>query len=551
MSKSKYLLTDEVELCEQDYDEREKLIKEFREMPEEFFSKMRHFQPQIGCLNACEICSKTANARVEFWEERRIRNIIAALKYASPQIKEDYSLITYDRYEHRNGVIFPYLDNDIGNYPYLDLFIRLAFKELGVTTRISTVSYSRYNEELNDMHKRINLLHEDGLGGVRLSFTPYEIGWCSKNATYSQFDYTLDMTNLLEIYKPYYELCGAGSRKMCVELRYKPLVEIERVFETEVLNHKIICVGNYLFIYKQCNVEMREAHIKDPFNHQIILTENATEFYSIETYEEFETVEQLKRTCHKFIIGSLQDYKISDIYLMSNYEGEYYAINPSITEDGNYGMCIYPRTEIRETSGYVVLERFLVNSIIEFKKTKGLKSLDKFEDATWSDVYNVLNICRKTANKYKTNGQQNKYDYVTEEVLPMVNAYISALQIAGYPAKNFFDSEFTIDTGIICNLGRAIHEFKGLTNKENEPLTPIHERNYGMYNSKMKEEGVSWRLSCNYGNSVVIEKLNMYDTASVRGQVAERKIIQLEALDEIYTSSDLKTMYLVPGERLK
>ena len=67
---------------------------------------------------------------------------------------------------------------------------------------------------------------------------------------------------------------------------------------------------------------MREAHIKDPFNHQIILTENATEFYSIETYEAFETVEQLKRTCHKFIIGNLQDYKISDIYLMSNYEGE-------------------------------------------------------------------------------------------------------------------------------------------------------------------------------------------------------------------------------------
>ena len=218
MNNNMYLLTDEVKLCKQDYDEREKLIKEFKEMPEEFFSKMRHFQPQIGCLNACEICSKTANTRVEFWEERRIRNIIAALKYASPQAKKNYSLITYDRYEHRNGVIFPYLDNDIGNYPYLDLFIRLAFKELGVTTRISTVSYSRYNEELNDMHKKINLLHENGLGGVRLSFTPYEIGWCSKIATYSQFDYTLDMANLLKIYKPYYELCGAGSRKMCVEL---------------------------------------------------------------------------------------------------------------------------------------------------------------------------------------------------------------------------------------------------------------------------------------------------------------------------------------------
>lgn len=551
MSKNLYFLTDEVELCEQDRAEREKLIKVFSEMPEEFFSKMRHFQPQIGCLNACDICSKTANAKVEFWEERRIRNVIAALKYASPQRDKNYSLITYDRYEHRNGVVFPYLDNDIGNYPYLDLFIKLAFKELGVTTRISTVSYSRYNEELNNMHEKINLLNEDGLGGVRLSFTPYEIGWCSKNATYSQFDYILDMANLLEIYKPYYELCGAGSRNMCVELRYKPLVEIERVFETEVLGRKIICVGNHLFISKQRDVEMLEAHIKDPFDHRIILTEDATKFYTIETYEAFETVEQLKRTCHKFIIGSLEDYKIADVYLMSNYDGEYYAVNPSMTEDGNYGMCIYPKTEIRKNSGYVVLERFLVNSIIEFKKTKGLKSLDKFEDATWRDVYSVLNICRKTANKYKSNGQCNKYEYITHEVLPMVNAYISALQIAGYPAKNFFDAEFTIDTGIICNLGRAIREFKGLTNKENEPLTPIHERNYGMYNSKMKEEGVTWRLSCNYDNSIVIEKLNMYDTASVRGQVAERKIIQLDDLDELYTTSDLKTMYLVPGERLK
>ena len=171
---------------------------------------------------------------------------------------------------------------------------------------------------------------------------------------------------------------------------------------------------------------------------------------------------------NKFIIGSLQDYKIAEVYLMRNYDGEYYAINPSITEDGNYGMCIYPRTEIRENSGYVVLERFLVNSIIEFKKAKGLKSLDKFEDATWEEVYNILNICRKNANKYKSNGQQNKYVYVTEEILSMVNTYISALQIAGYPAKN----------------------------------------------SKMKEEGVSWRLSCNYENSIVIEKLNMYDTAS-------------------------------------
>ena len=37
MNNNMYLLTDEVKLCKQDYDEREKLIKEFKEMPEEFF----------------------------------------------------------------------------------------------------------------------------------------------------------------------------------------------------------------------------------------------------------------------------------------------------------------------------------------------------------------------------------------------------------------------------------------------------------------------------------------------------------------------------------
>ena len=73
-----------------------------------------------------------------------------------------------------------------------------------------------------------------------------------------------------------------------------------------------------------------------------------------------------------------------------------------------------------------------------------------------------------------------------------------------------------------------------------------------MYNSKMSQEGISWRLSCNYDNSIVIEKLNMFDTASEEGQVAERINIKLEnKLDEIYTATDLKTMYLVPGQRLK
>lgn len=549
--KKKLLLSDEIEISERDYEERELLEKEFKKMPEDFFSKLRHFQPQVGCLNGCKICSKKANSMVEFWTVERIRNIIAALKYSSPQKESNKSIITYDRKEHRNSVVFPYLDNDVGNYPYLEEFIKIAFRELGVTTRISSVGFSRYNNELNKMHKKINLLDEEGLGGVRLSFTPYEIGWVCSMDRFSKTDYILDMANYLNIYKPYYEKAGSGSREMCCEIRYKPLAVIKEVYDTNVLNHKVIAVGNYLFVSRDVNAILEEAEIKDPYDHGIVLDKPATKFYMIDLYKEFESIESLKKTCYKFIVGNLADYELVDVFLMKNFDGIYYAVNPSLYENGNYGINIYPRTESRNTFGYIITERFLVNSIIEYKHSLGMKSLDLFETATWDDVYNVLKICRNDAKIYKSAGKLEKYSYIINDVLPIINAYITALQISGYGPDKFFDAKFTIDTGIICNLGRAVGEFKGLTMKENEPLTPVHERNYGVHNSKMSMEGVAWRLSCDYNNTLVIEKLNMFDTASVRGQVAEKKIIKLnENLDEVYKSSDLAKMYLVPGQRL-
>ena len=93
--------------------------------------------------------------------------------------------------------------------------------------------------------------------------------------------------------------------------------------------------------------------------------------------------------------------------------------------------------------------------------------------------------------------------------LILVNVYVNALKLAGYPSDCFFDSKFTIDTGMICNLGRAVTLFKGLTTTVNEPLTPTHERNYGRYCSTMKEENYVWRLSCGFNNNLIIEKLDL------------------------------------------
>ena len=62
-----FLLSDELHIDEDDYLERQLLVQEFSKQPEEFFSQMRHFQPQVGCLNCCAICSKKASTAMEYW----------------------------------------------------------------------------------------------------------------------------------------------------------------------------------------------------------------------------------------------------------------------------------------------------------------------------------------------------------------------------------------------------------------------------------------------------------------------------------------------------
>jgi len=91
---SKMLLSDEKIISENDYNERKVLKDEFLKLPVEFFSKLRHFQPQIGCLNSCSICSKYASCNVEFWNQNRIRNVIAALKYSTSS--NEKPLIVWD-----------------------------------------------------------------------------------------------------------------------------------------------------------------------------------------------------------------------------------------------------------------------------------------------------------------------------------------------------------------------------------------------------------------------------------------------------------------------
>ena len=57
-------------------------------------------------------------------------------------------------------------------------------------------------------------------------------------------------------------------------------------------------------------------------------------------------------------------------YRIKNKDGIYYSIDPKLTSSGNYGMNIYPITDVRVKSGYLVTERFFLNAMYNFKKKK-------------------------------------------------------------------------------------------------------------------------------------------------------------------------------------
>lgn len=548
----RYLLSDEIDIKDEDWKERKLLIKEISELPMDAITQLRHFQPQIGCLNDCIICSQLAGNTTVYWNEERQRNIVAALKYVSLKYTNELPLIAQGRHNHRPGVIFSYLDNDIGNYFYLDKFVSLLYKELGVKTRISTVAYSRHNEYLNVMHTKLNsekLIN--GLGGVRVSFTPYAKGWNNPDQKdYTNEDYIQDIANFLKIYRPYYNTVGAGSRNMCVELRFKPLVINSKVFTFYIDGHFVLSVGNYMFISTNKNICLKEARISNAHDNNIKLNQECEVMATIDLFLDEYNWDILNEFASNIIQKFDKDeYEKAELYILRNSEGIYYSLNPSITEIGNYGMNIYPLNDIRKKEGYLITERFLLNALANYKNQLNMKLLDKFETATWEDVENVVNLIAEAHTKYINTNKNEKAEYIENEILPMVKSYVFMLKNAEYEASNFFNPEFTIDTGTICNLGRAYEEFKLISSKPNIPLTPTHERNYGSYNSTMTVEGVTWRISCDYDNKILIQQRNLSKTSGSDGPIMFTKKIELIAKDEKLDFKDLKSNFLIPGQR--
>ncbi len=586
----------------EDLRSRREITDALRTFPKEVITHLRHFQPQAGCLNCCSFCSQGAIPTVWQLTEKALKNVFAALKTVAIEVASrqmtsltesylpenilnsggtftagfkmpTFGLVGFGRTNHRPGVIYPYLDNDIASYPYLLQYLKCAKEDLGAKVRLSTVGYSRHNEQLQKMHECINRDCLDVLGAVKLSISPYTFGWSRKGERVgltSRNEFILDWANLLSIYRPAVDFLGVGDRAASVEFRFPPLAVEAEVEERVISKRHVIHAGPYMLIgetetdfvpnFHVAKVITRERHAicfdeKPCFYMMVISTK-------LINYGEWEIIARNVIKNSTSLLAKLLPgctVRNSKLYLFENEDGLYYGVDPLMIDTGFFAKQFYFASENRSVSGYIDSERYFLNSITAYKRSNGIGRRELFPGASWSDVDSVIQVLVNSAES-AIDIDPAVGQYLKEHVLPIIMGYRKALEIAGYPASYFFDKCFTIDTGEICNLGKAYPEYRGLTSRRDSVVTPQHERIYGATGSLAKE-GKIWVISvCSMVKTqgktgilppcpaLLVEEQDLGRRSSVEGDSVRRWYIPLKVEDvEIFNASHHKSRYLIPG----
>ncbi|MFE0916038.1 MULTISPECIES: hypothetical protein [unclassified Streptomyces] len=467
------------------------LIAQIRALPTEVLTRLQYLAPATGCFNRCSFCSQAAGREV--WQLTR-PGLYALMTALATVANERGVRIARGRDAHRPGTIFPYLDNDIMSYPYLDDFLSLAESELSAKVRVSTVGYSAAAPDLRAMHHRIAAEFVHVLDGVRLSLTPYTLGWTDRAAeSTTRQQFTKDLTNLLATYRPAFDQLGHGAATAAVELRFAPLLGIVAVADTSIDGHHVITAGPHMLISTQPTT--------DPVPHARVsaLTENNQPVFSVPPRRYIHiTAQGLDSTAVRAAIsGTLtrpHERREVDLYQFSNADGPYYAANPTFAEDGRFtALHIYLATKRRKVSGYTDATRTFLNTLLAIKAGQGIARREPFPAATWNHVRQIIQDMTDRAKALDAI-DPTAAQHIRTEILPIVETYSSAMRAAGYPAAAVFSREFTIDTGQIVNQGRGMGLFRGLAATTDEPMTPREERGYGEV-SVSSARGTVWRIA--------------------------------------------------------
>jgi hypothetical protein len=553
----------------------------------------------------CSFCSQSAGS--DLWQigRRELKNVFSALKTVLLEvaIKEgrispanlernteeirdlempEHGLIGYRRLEHKPGVIFPYLDNDIFSYEYLYEYIKYLHEDLGAKVRLTTVGYSRHNSHLNVMHANIVKHLWAAVDGIRFSLTPYTYGWNKSSRRTKGIDrreFIADLSNMLHTYRPLIERLGIGKDKACVELRFPPLAYAAHVDLKDCVyrgRHLVNC-GPYLLISRNQQVQLPLSTIESINGRVPTYSENPIPYFLLVSDDLINDSAVLRVA--DFVIDHSPDLsnhhwtegrgflepvliKAISVYCFANEDGPYYAIDPYFSYDGLFeAIHFYPRSVLRKNSGYINSTRYFLNQLVQYKRRRGLGKADCFMDASWNDVEELItNLWEKadTIRRYDAHSAM----YISQEVLPIIEAYRDVLKNAGYEPYYFFDGRFTIDTGTIVNQGRATRHFHGLVSKSDVPVTPHEERGYGdvSFNS---QRGHVFRLApvptAPFGGMLTEGTRGKRNHALSNGGLAmveldgwlkrtTRPEILIEGLQiERIRANDMKERFLLPG----
>ncbi|MBG0819048.1 hypothetical protein HS045_33470 [Planomonospora sp. ID82291] len=468
------------------------LADQLRALPDEAFTRLQYFTPATGCFNRCAFCSQQAGRDVWQLTERGLTDF--ARTFAD--VAAERGLQIAGGRIHRPGVLFPYLDNDIASYPHLDTLCGLARDVLGVRLRMSTVGYSSLSPHLTAMHQRIADEYGAVFDGIRLSLTPYTIGWTDRDPAASRAQFTRDLAAALATYRPVFAQLGHGPATAAVELRFAPLVATVDLADTTVDGRHVLAAGPHLLIGLESSdgpLPLTEVERLDERTQPVFSTPGRR--YLHLTGDHLTADAATIRAALAGQVDAAHRVRVVRLFRFANADGGYYAADPDFHPGGTFtALHLYPATETRRRSGYTDATRPFLNALLNYKAARGIGRREAFEHATFADVAAVLADLEATADRLAQGVDARAAVHLTGTVIPLVATYAEALQTAGYPAAAFFSRDFSIDTGQIVNQGRAMGLFRGLVSIDGEPMTPREERGFGQA-SLSSVRGPIWRIA--------------------------------------------------------
>jgi len=422
------LLCDEDSLPQDELENRLALAHVlYKNLPGKVLEALSVWQPAVGCVNRCSFCSQESGNYLRMLNGASVRTIAGAFRCVQHLLGLPYVSC---RRQYKPGIIFPYLDNDIGVYPYLIDYLVSAWS-LGMKVRTSTIGWNRKNEQLNRMHKEIVQKYSHMLAGVRFSLNTYSTGWRTNHESFID-----DFIHAMQTYRPLLRLdTPEGNSGGCIDLSMAP---------------DII----------PCEVEISAIegfHVVSCREYCVISAEEEGEAWMITgTCIPAQAVEWIRR--HSVLPSdlTLTHGRISEF---GNEDGMYLGFYPDSSRHITDGLFFFSANSKRK--GGVFAACWPLREFADYLRGRDLET-DTFADLEQQAILFADAPCHT----------ERRSRYLHNAMLPLVQALCRVIDALHLPPKALFDQMVVRDRGMIRNSGRAYYEFRAIASKPNIMVYP-------------------------------------------------------------------------------